>query len=503
MSGLPHPPARRPNIIVILADDMGFSDLGCYGSEIMTPNIDRLASRGMRFSQAYNMARCCPTRAALLTGLYPHQAGVGWMVGEENLPAYRGFLGESCVTVAEVLRAAGYTTLMSGKWHVGEKRPHWPCDRGFDEYFGLISGASSYWALSDGRVMARNNEPYTPEPGAFYMTDAFTDNAIELIGRHAPKPKPFFLYLAYTAPHWPLHAWEDDIRKYREIYTKGWDDIRAQRHKRMRDIGLVSAGWPLPPRSGAAWADAEHKDELALRMAVYAAQIDRMDQNIGRVMAKLEQTGQADNTLVLFLADNGGCAEKVERGKPGAPTGTPDSFCSYGQPWANVSNTPLRRFKRDTEEGGISTPLIAYWPGVVAAGGAWCTEITHVIDIMPTCADVAGATYPAERNGNAITPCEGLSLLPVLRGGTRAGHPALCWEHEDNRAVRQGPWKIVGKAGDPGEPWELYNIDDDRTELNNLAASEPARMETMTAIYDEWAARCNVAPLYQRRKKTA
>jgi arylsulfatase A-like enzyme len=301
---------RRPNIIVIMADDMGFSDIGCYGSEIATPNLDRLARGGMRVAQFYNTARCCPTRAALMTGLYSHQAGIGHMIQETPHPSYRGFLNDRCVTIAEVMRAAGYRTAMAGKWHVGENRPHWPTDRGFERYFGLISGASNYFRLEGPRKMALDDKPYTPpSDGKFYMTDAFTDHALEFIDGFSSQD-PYFLYLAYTAPHWPLHALPEDIAKYRGKYKKGWDELRKTRHAKQIELGIVDRKWKVTERDAKVptWENEKDQDDMDLRMAVYAAQIDRVDQNIGRLLKKLEEKKQLDNTLILFLADNGGCA---------------------------------------------------------------------------------------------------------------------------------------------------------------------------------------------------
>ena len=484
-------PGRRPNIILILADDMGFSDLGCYGGEIQTPNLDGLAKRGLRFTQFYNTARCCPARASLLTGLYPHQAGVGHMVENKGVPAYQGYLNERCTTLAEVLRPAGYTTLMTGKWHVGEKRPHWPSDRGFEHYYGLISGASNYWRLDPGQQMARDNEPTQPEGERFYMTDAFTDNALRFLDAYGRDPSnPFFLYMAYTAPHWPLHAWPEDIAKYTGRYMSGWDALREDRRRRQIEMGLVDKRWPLTPRDSKAPAWNEVKDQEArdLKMAVYAAQIDNMDQNIGRILRKLQDLGIDENTLILFLSDNGGCAEEVNRGKPGVPPGPADSFLSYGLPWANASNTPFRLYKHWVHEGGIATPLIAHWPAGLKRQGEFERQPGHLIDIMATCCDVAGARYPTEVEGRSITPLEGRSLVPAFEGKP-IQRDALYWEHEGNRAVRVGKWKLVSRH--PGG-WELYDLDADRTELNNLAAKEPERIREMTALWDAWAKRCGV-----------
>ena len=361
---------KQPNIILIMADDMGFSDIGCYGGEISTPNLDRLAEQGIRFTQFYNTARCCPTRASLLTGLYSHQAGIGHMITDRGVPSYQGYLNNECVTIAEALKPAGYTTLMSGKWHVGEHRPHWPTDRGFDRYYGLISGGSNYFKLDGARQMARDDEPFTPGEG-FYMTDAFSDNAAKFIGEHAEsddRDKPFFLYVPYTAPHWPLHAWPEDITKYQGKYMGGWDALREERHARMIKMGLVEQSWRMTPRDpdAPAWEDIEDKELEDLKMAVYAAQIDRMDQGIGKILDKLREVGAEENTLVMFLADNGGCAEEIDipkgnrrkhLGRPRrAPRPRGSSFDSYGLPWANASNTPFRLYTRISNLISASRP---------------------------------------------------------------------------------------------------------------------------------------------------
>ncbi|MBE7159014.1 MAG: sulfatase-like hydrolase/transferase, partial [Rhodospirillales bacterium] len=339
---------RRPNIILIMADDLGFSDIGPYGGEISTPNLDRLAANGMRFTEFNNTPRCCPSRAALLTGIYSHQAGIGHMVQDYGLPGYRGFLNEHCVTIAEALRPAGYHPLMTGKWHVGEKHPHWPLDRGFERYFGLIAGADNYFRPQ--HQMALENESWKPasDVSAFYMTDAFADHAVSLIGEYAGKPEPYFLYSPFTAPHWPLQAFPEDIAKYRGKYRKGWDALRRERHERQVAHRIVDAKWGLTPRDEAvsAWATMDNQDLWDLRMAVYAAQVDRLDRNIGRILDKVRETGQEENTLIMFLADNGGCAEENIGGEVhGMPPGTADSFTSYHRPWANASNTPFRLYK--------------------------------------------------------------------------------------------------------------------------------------------------------------
>ncbi|MBM3288842.1 MAG: arylsulfatase [Candidatus Hydrogenedentes bacterium] len=490
-------PRSRPNIVVIMADDMGFSDLGCYGSEIHTPNLDRMAAEGLRFTHAYNAARCCPSRAALLTGLHPHQAGMGDMVTSpgRNVPPgpYQGYLNRNCATIAELLRPAGYRTYMSGKWHVGEAPEHWPRRRGFDRYYGIISGGSSYWKLDQEgprpRVMAIDDDAHVPSGDTFYMTDAFTDNAVRFIEEHEGPNSPFFLYLAYTAPHWPIHAWPEDIEKYRGVYDIGWDKLRVQRHERMIELGIVDKKWPLSPRDPEvpAWDTVTDKEDRALRMAVYAAMIDRMDQGIGRVLDALRKTGADKNTLVLFLSDNGGCHESVEGRNlhtPGTRPGERGSFLAYQRPWANASNTPFRMFKHWTHEGGIATPLIAWAPDLVRGRGTLTHQTAHIADVVPTCLDLARADYPATFGGNPILPLAGRTIVPVLRGKQRDAHSPLYWEHEGSKAIRDGNWKLVSAAG---KDWELYDLEADRTELNDLVTKEPKRAKAMLARWNAWA----------------
>jgi arylsulfatase len=484
----PAVPPKRPNVVVILADDLGFSDIGCYGSEIETPNLDGLARSGIRFTHFRNTARCCPSRSALLTGLYPHQAGLGLMVDDRGRPAYQGYLNDRCATLAEVLRPAGYRTLMCGKWHVGEHRPHWPTDRGFEKYFGLISGACNYFRLDPGRQMAVDDKPWTPTPDGFYMTDAIADHAVGLLDTHGRGPEPFFLYLAFTAPHYPLHAPARDIAKYEGRYMHGWDALRRERHRRMMDLGIVNPRWPLTPRDreAPAWDSVGDKRSWDRRMAVYAAQIDLMDRAIGRVLSKLRDIGAEDDTIVMFLADNGGCAEIVDRGTSGVPPGLPDSFMSYGIPWANASNTPFRLYKRWVHEGGVATPFIVRWPAGMKHRNAITHQAGHLVDIMPTCVDLAGATYP----GSPVQPMEGRSLAPVFRGRS-IGDRTLFWEHMGNRAALEGRWKLVSRYPDA---WELYDIEADRTEMSDLARKMPGTAARLLGLYNAWAARCGVAP---------
>ena len=503
----------KPNIVLMMVDDMGFSDIGCYGGEVRTPNLNKLAAGGLRFTQFYNTGRCCPTRACLMTGLYPHQAGVGHMMQDRGTDGYRGDLNDHCVTIPEVLKPAGYGTYMCGKWHVtrftapGGPKHNWPQQRGYDRFFGTITGAGSFWTPS---TLTDGNTQITA-PKGFYYTDAISDTAAKFIAEHhkARPEDPFFLYVAYTAPHWPLHARKRDIARYADTYTRGWDAIRAERHARMIEMGIVQKRWPITPRDAAAtpWKDVDEarRKNMALRMAVYAAQIDAVDQGVGRIVAALQKAGRLESTLVLFLADNGGCAEGGPWGferKKGGELGSNSSFASYGLSWANASNTPFRRYKHWVHEGGIASPLIVHWPATVQGAGELRHQPGHLIDIMATCVDVAGATYPAKHKGKTIQPMEGRSLTPAF-GNKPVQREAIYWEHEGNRAVRMGKWKLVAK-GRTG-PWELYDLEADRTELNDLSAKDPERVKRMAAAWQTYAERTGVVPWPQsgRRKRKA
>lgn len=515
---------RKPNILLILNDDMGYSDIGCYGGEVDTPNLDRLATNGIRFSQFYNTARCSPSRASLLTGLHPHQTGIGVLTYNMGPEGYAGNLNRRCVTIAEALKASGYRSYLSGKWHVAgnltQPTDSWPLQRGFDEFYGTIIGAGSFY---DPNTLTRGNtniEHEAKEPGFFY-TDAISDNAVEFIRRHQREHagKPFFEYVAYTAPHWPLHAHEEDIAKYKGRFDAGWDKLREERLERLVKSGILDQAWALTDRDPTqpAWTQAQHKEWLLRCMEVYAAQIDRMDQGIGRILRALEETGQLENTLVIFLSDNGACAEDIpdnltvdelvdklmiakEHTRSGEPVrfgndpslmpGPENTYQSYGRAWANLSNSPFRLYKHWIHEGGISTPLIMHWP----AGSAQRNVIRHtpgyLPDIMATVLEVTGTPYPQEWQGQKIEPLEGHSLLPAL-DRELPGRPPMFWEHEGNAAVRIGKWKLVRKYPDP---WELYDMELDRTELNDVAAQHPDRVKDMLAQYDAWARRCGVIP---------
>ena len=524
-------PPKQPNIILIMSDDMGFSDIGCYGGEIQTPTLNGLAANGLRFTQFYNTARCCPTRASLMTGLYQHQAGVGHMMNDRGFDAYRGNLNKNCVTIAEALKPAGYRTYMAGKWHVtrhtkpeGPKH-NWPLQRGFDRFFGTIHGAGSFY---DPNSLTLDNKQIPPWEG-FYYTNAISDYAVKFVDQHEGD-NPFFMYVAYTAAHWPMHALERDIAKYKGRYKRGWDALRAERHERVKQMGLVDPKWELTPRDEGvpAWDDEPLKEWNERRMEVYAAMVDNMDQGIGRIVEAVRKKGQLDNTLIFFLQDNGGCAEeygsrgaiKPDPSKPvelkpmrpgelqtrmqptvtrdgrpvrtgrGVMPGPADTYIAYGKGWANASNTPFRLYKHWVHEGGISTPLICHWPGKIKTPGKLCDSPGHLIDIMATCVDVAGAEYPKTYKGQKIQPAEGISLAPTF-----ANQPleerAIYWEHEGNRAVRLGKWKLVSKH--PGS-WELYDMERDRTEMHDLASQHPEKVEELKSLWQRWAQRAGVQP---------
>jgi arylsulfatase A-like enzyme len=525
--------AEKPNILLLLADDLGWSDIGCYGGEIQTPNLDALARGGVRFTQFYNTARCCPTRASLLTGLYPHQAGVGAMSNDRGPahPGYRGTLQADTVTLAEVLRDAGYRTYMVGKWHLrNDQTDVKPTDRGFDEFYGMLGGYNSCWQehpfytrWPQDRTPRSYSSPKDGKPGTFYSTDAFADYALDFLADARKAAKPFFLYLAFNAPHFPLHAPEADIAKYEAMYfAKGWDTIREERLARQKELGLVAKDLALTPRSGVppkshakpspyagkdnpAWSSLpeDRRRDLARRMAVFAAMVDRLDVAVGRVVNDLKQHGQLDNTLILFLSDNGACWEwdplgfdvssspknVLHTGEDLKTVGGPDSYISYGSAWANVGNTPWRLYKHFSHEGGIRTPLIVHWPAGLKAQGGFRAQAGHIIDVMPTLVGVAGAKYPTERNGVKVQPMEGRSLLPALANQPLQRDAPIFFEHEGSRAVRHGKWKLVSLSG---EEWELYDLEADPAEMSDLITKEPARARELAERWEAWARRCHV-----------
>lgn len=527
----------RPNIVLIMADDLGFSDIGCYGGEINTPNLDYLAKKGLRFSQFYNTSRCCPTRASLLTGLYNHQAGIGNMTTDQNQAGYRGHLLENTVTLAEVLKQAGYHTGMTGKWHVSNTiiQPdpadqlkwlnhrsyypafspleQYPVNRGFEKFYGTLWGVVDFF---DPFSLVHGNEPVKSVPKDYYHTDALNDSAAAFIRQFSKDDKPFFLYVAHNAPHWPLQAVPEDIEKYKNTYLKGWDVIRKERYQRMIEKGIINPSTQnLAPRQNEKkqWTDNKNKDYDAWAMAVHAAMIDRMDQGIGRIIETLRETGRLDNTLILFLSDNGASPEVCANFGPGfdRPGETRDGkkivypvnkevlpgpqtvFASIGPEWANVSNTPYRLWKIESYEGGVQTPLIAFWPeGIKANKGSITSQSGHVMDFMATFTELARAEYPATSQGKAIIPMDGLSLLPILKGQKRKGHETIFNEHNNRRYARQGDWKIVS-AGTDGT-WELYNLKNDGTETINLANKYPEKVKQLDSLWQNWASKKKVYP---------
>ena len=514
----------KPNILLILADDMGFSDIGCYGSEIETPHLDRLAAQGVRFSQFYNTARCSPSRASMLTGLHPHQTGIGILTKDDRPHGYAGSLNDDCVTVAEILSAAGYATSLVGKWHLASNirqvNGAWPTRRGFDHFYGTLAGSCSYYqpaSLTRGEI---NAEAEATEQPDYYYTDAIAHEACSFVREQSEANKPFFMYVAYTAPHWPLQASEEDIAKYRGRYDEGWDVLRERRMQRLRESGLLADAVKECERDPEepAWEDAEHKAWEARRMEVYAAQVHRMDQGIGDILATLEQTGQLENTLVFFLSDNGACAEvlpldgsveafkkrrpdlarlKPRNGRdlqvgnePSIVPGPEDTYTSYGRAWANLSNTPFRLYKRWTHEGGISTPLIVNWPAGELNNGAIVRAPFQLTDILPTILEAAQVAYPEKNKDRDIPECEGLSFLPVLRGEKATEH-TLYWEHTGNAAIRHGRWKLVREYP---SAWELYDMQTDRAEKTDLAGLNQDLVRKLVAQWETWANRVGVRP---------
>ena len=513
---------NKPNIVLILADDMGYSDIGCYGGEIDTPNLDHLAANGMRFTQFYNTARCSPSRASLLTGLHPHQTGIGILTEDYRPEGYAGNLNKRCITIAELLKENGYTTYMSGKWHMSRDffkvNDSLTNQRGFDCHYGTINGAGSYFYP---KTLIRDNTNIEQEAKVddFYYTDAISNNAVNFITQHCKvkSDQPFFLYVAYTAPHWPLHAKEKDSSKYKGKVEAGWDKLREERLKRMVDMGIINEEWKLTDRDTNVrpWEEVKHKEWEVHRMEVYAAQIDAMDQGIGRIVKALEESGKIDNTLIIFLSDNGACeeplgammarlminegsargktcsGEKVRFGnKKSIVPGTEDTYQSYGVSWANLSNTPFRLYKHWTHEGGIATPFIVHWPERIRLKGEFNHQQAQLTDIMATIIEITGAKYPKEYKDNKILPPEGTSLVPIFDNKNN-NKGMLFFEHEGNAAVRDGKWKLVKDY--PGD-WELYNMDTDRTEVRNLIEQYPERAKKMIITHEAWAERCGVIP---------
>lgn len=527
---------RRPNVVLIVADDLGFSDLGCYGGEIRTPALDGLAADGVRLSQFYNTARCSPSRASLVTGLHPHQTGIGILTNDDRPVGYPGSLNDRCVTMAEALAGAGYATFLAGKWHlssdVWNPSGSWPTRRGFQGFYGTLTGCGSYFWPG---TLTRGEQPAEPEPlgREYYYTDAISDEATLFVRRQAREApgQPFFLYVAHVAPHWPLHALPQDIHSYTGIFDAGWDVLRERRMERLVESGLVPPGTPLSMRdpSQPAWSVEPNPEWQLRRMCAYAAQVDRMDQGIGRLLEALRETGVLDDTLIIFLSDNGASSEELPKGEleqfrrrsdivrlttrdgrpvqignlPGVPPGAEDTYASYGQAWANLSNTPFRYYKRWVHEGGIATPFIMHWP----AGGLRGGVVHHpfqLVDVLPTVLEATGTSSPTEFRGRALIPLEGRSMLPALRGEPMED-ATLFWEHTGNCAVRHGRWKLVRAHPDS---WELYDLNVDRAETRDVAGEYPGVVARLVDAFDEWAARVGLIPweqtvaLYEERGRT-
>lgn len=524
----------RPNVVIILADDMGYSDIGCYGGEINTPNLDALAAGGARLTQFYNTARCSPSRASLMTGLHPHQTGIGILNYDDAPDGYPGTLNGSCVTIAEALQAGGYRSYLSGKWHLAsdihQPSDSWPTRRGFDAFYGTLEGAGSFF---QPRTLTRDETNVESETADtdFYYTDRISAEAVTHLRRHQDQhtEDPFFLFVSYTAPHWPLHAPAEDVARYRGRFAAGWDRLREERLQRMIDAGLISADWPLTDRDPRvpAWDTVHDQDWEQRRMEVYAAQIDRMDTGVGTIVGELESQRVLDDTIVIFLSDNGGCAEEMpietaqefvttyvtfdastRDGRPVRPGNDPsivpgdeDTYGTYGRSWANVSNTPFREYKHWIHEGGIAAPFIVQWPSRLEAG-VLRRQPHQLTDVLATVLDAAGLDYPERHGDRAILPAEGVSMLPTLIDGATDPERVLYWEHEGNCGIRRGDWKLVCKYG---QQWELYDMITDRTELDDRAADHPDLVAELISSYQQWADRCGVIPrdqvleLYRRR----
>lgn len=515
-----HAQEKQPNIILILADDLGYSDLGCYGGEIKTPNIDRLAGGGLRMTQLYNTARCCPTRASLLTGLYPHQTGVGFMTADNGKPGYRGFLNDQCVTVPTLLREAGYQTYISGKWHLrgAGNLDCTPINRGFDEFYGHYKAFASFWRPDLYIRLPKDRPEPNYDPEKFYATDAITDYALKFINQSRKSDNPYFLYLAYNAPHFPLHAPKEKIDKYISVYEKGWDEIRKERYQRMLKQGIIPKDFELSPRGHVpmvpnrnkrspyydkqipAWNELgeDRRKDLTRRMATYAAMVEILDRNVGRVVKNLEENGELNDTLLVFLSDNGACSEwdpygfdnnpypsnRLYFGKLLADMGQKGSFHSYGTGWANACNTPFRLYKHYNHEGGISAPMIIHWPKAMKRKGELNRQPAHITDISATLLEVGQAKYPQSWKGKKVFSLAGKSLMPILNGEELPERP-LYFEHEGNRALRLGKWKLVWTNF--SKKWELYDIQTDRSEMHDLADQFPDKVKQMDKQWNDWA----------------
>lgn len=536
---------RRPNIVILFVDDMGYSDVGCFGGEIETPNLDRLAENGVRFTQFYNTSRCCPSRASLLTGLYSHQAGIGMMVYRNYGKGYEGNLNDKCVTFGEILRSAGYQTMLVGKWHAGHEPRSRPEVRGFDRFTGIYPHIDSYWKVLRACDIYRDKKlfipagenpvnPYNPTQ-EFYTTDFFTDTALDYINEALrDKSKPFLLHVCYNVPHFPLEAPDELIEKYRGRYLKGWDKLRKEKLERMKQMGIVAENQKLPRVRGSInqkipgftqvgvetgylpeWDSLTESDkqELDFRRAIYAAQIDRFDQNVGRIVQHLEKRGILDDTLILFFSDNG-CSGELDNFGMNWGKYTSANYSqwrkaggwsiSQGQCWASYSNTPLRKYKKFVHEGGIASPFIAHWPAGVKKSGRICNkQMFHLIDIIPTLCEVAGAKYPLTYKDREIISAQGISMMPFITNtDAEVKHRTLNWQHETHAAIREGDWKLVTTNDRDENAWELYNIAEDRSESENLCRRHPEIVEQLRKKWRRWAERASVLPYPEKRGKS-
>jgi arylsulfatase len=493
----------KPNILIILADDMGFSDVGCYGGEVKTPNIDGLAKSGLRFTQFYNTARCWPSRAALLTGYYAQE------VRRDTVPGVvsggQGVRPGWAVLLPAMFKPAGYRCYHSGKWHVDGK----PLENGFDHSYDLEDHNRNF----NPKTIFEDGEKLPPvQPGSgYYTTTAFADHAIKCLKEHAEKypTQPFFEYLAFTVPHFPLQAPPEDIARYRKRYREGWDALRQQRWQRMKSMGIINCALSaLEPNIGPPYAfpadvakigpaevnrpvpwdtlTTEQRDLQATKMAIHAAMVDRMDQEIGRVLAQIKSMGAQENTLVLFLSDNGASAEMMVRGDghdPNAAPGSAATFLCLGPGFSSLANTPFRRHKTWVHEGGITTPLVVSWPAGIAARDELRHTPSHLIDIVPTILELTGVKRPDTWNGEPVPTPPGKSLVPALASDVTVPHDFLWWQHEVNRALRVGDWKIVAAGVD--SPWELYDLSVDRCESHDLASAQPERVQQLAKIWQQ------------------
>lgn len=519
---------NQPNIIVIMVDDMGFSDPGCFGGEVQTPNIDKLAESGLRLTNFYNSSRCSPTRASLLTGKYPHE--VGLHRNGRNLK-------RTTPTLAEILKENGYSTGMIGKWHLSKSMKYnkndkdhqdwldhqidpdipftpdintYPVNRGFEKHYGIIWGVVDFF---DPFSLVNGTEAVKKVPKDYYITNALNDSAVAYVKEFSKKEKPFFLYLAHTAPHWPLHALDEDIAKYEGVYDKGWDTLRVNRYKKQLDLGLFKEGdLTLPKVMGDNWSklsDDEKKFQVG-KMKAHAAMIDRVDQGIGNLISALKETGEYENTFIIFLSDNGASPEtptkpgydRSSRTRDGRKiyyeiegfeyAGPQTTYSGIGRAWANAANTPFRYWKKESFEGGNHTACVVHWPaGITKNIGGFVPELTHVMDILPTALDMADVEYPETFKDSLVSPPSGKSLLPVLKGNEREGHKTMCFEHVNGRAIIEGEWKLVAPGGahnkfNDFKSWQLYHIASDPTETNNVITDHPEISENLSKKWDEW-----------------